>query len=125
MRRGWARSPAKSRSGRLTQNASQTESIGNQLRLFALMDGERADGGAGARVAACVDNFAAEKRPQTRLHETPRAHVLRFLLAPDEFRALRKRLHHLAQLRLGQRIKLFNSDDGRVSDLLRLPVIEQ
>src|SRR5205085_7947236 len=103
----------------------QTERFRDQLRLFPLVDRERADGRAGARVPPRIYNFAAEKRPQTGLDETPGAHVLRFFLAPDEFGALRERLEHLPQFMLGQRIELLDADDRGVGDLFRLPVIQE
>ena len=68
--------------------------------LLALVHGEGADGRAGAGVAAGIGDFAAEERAQPRLDESPRAHVLRFFLAPDQFRVLRKRLDRFAQFRL-------------------------
>ena len=51
------------------------------------MDLARAGGWTGARVAAHVLSFPAE-RPQARLHERPAAHVERFFLRPDKFLGL-------------------------------------
>ena len=56
---------------------------------------------------------------------TPRAHVLRFLLAPDEFWRLSERFEHRTQLFLRERIKLLHPDDRRIRDLLRRAIIQQ
>jgi len=82
------------------------------------VESEGADSGAGAGVATGVANFAAKHGAQTRLDETPRAHVLRFFLAPNQPHFLRKGFDSLAQLFFIQRIKLFDADDRAVRDFL-------
>src|SRR6266446_8724702 len=89
------------------------------------MAGECADGGAGTGFTASVGDFGAEKCSQSRLHESPSAHVLRFFLAPDELRAFWKRLEHFAQLLFCERINLLDANDRSVVDLALRPIIQQ
>ena len=56
----------------------------DEFALLEFVDGVRAGGRAGRGVAARVEDVAAEQFPQARLDEGPRAHVRRFLLAPDD-----------------------------------------
>src|SRR6266446_3647350 len=93
---------------------SDRERFRDQTCLFAFMKSEGADRGAGAGVAAGVANFAAKHGAQARLDETPRLHVLRFFLAPNQPRFLRKRFDGRAQLFLIQRIELLDADDRAV-----------
>src|SRR5438552_5693518 len=95
---------------------SDRERFRDQTCLFAFMKSEGADGGAGAGVAAGVANFAAKHGAQPRLDETPRAHILRFFLAPNQPRFFRKGFDSFAQLFFIQRIELFDPDDRGVSD---------
>src|SRR5438132_9442180 len=89
------------------------------------MKSEGADRGAGASVAAGVANFAAKHGAQARLDETPRPHVLRFFLAPNQPRFLRKRFDSRAQLFLIQRIELFDADDRAVGDFFFFAMVDQ
>src|SRR5207249_517226 len=95
---------------------SNRECVGDQARLLALVAGERADRGAGTGLATCVGNFGAKERSQSRLNESPRAHVLRFFLAPDELRVFWKRLEHFAEPFLSEWIKLLDANEGCVVD---------
>src|SRR5262245_10865352 len=69
------------------RGASAAECRLDQLRLLALMDLERADRWGSARVAADIGDVVPHP-PESRLHERPPAHVLRFLLDPDDLRLL-------------------------------------
>src|SRR5438067_12516996 len=88
--------------------------IRNQAGLLALVAGECADGRAGTGFASGVRDFRAKKSTQARFDESPRAHVFRFFLTPDELRVFRKWLEHFAQLLFRQRIKLLDADDRRI-----------
>ena len=99
---------------------SNRESFRDYAGLFAFVQGEGTDGGAGTGAPTGVSNFAVEKDAQARLDESPCPHILRFLLAPDQSRIFRKGFYGGAQLRFIQRIKLFDSDDGGVPYLFRL-----
>src|SRR5438067_13387118 len=70
----------------------------DQACLFAFMKSESTDSGTGAGVAPGVANFAAKHGKQARRGETARRHVLRFLLAPEQYWFLRKSFNCLAQL---------------------------
>src|SRR5436190_21789688 len=72
--------------------------IGNQAGLLAFVADECADGRAGTGFAPGVRDLGAKKRTQARFDESPRAHVFRFFLTPDELGVFRKWLEHLAQL---------------------------
>ena len=89
------------------------------------MSSQRANGGAGAGFATGICDFTAKDRAQAWFDESPRAHVFRFFLAPDELRVLWKWLEHFAQFLFRQRIKLFDANDRGVVDLALGPVIEQ
>ncbi len=89
------------------------------------MASKRADGGAGAGFAPGVGDLGAEKRSQSRLDESPGAHVLRFFLAPDELRVFWKRLEHFAQLFFRQWIKLLDPNDRGIVNLAIASVIQQ
>src|SRR2546421_260856 len=97
---------------------SDRKRLRDQACLFAFMKSESTDGGAGAGVAAGIANLAAKHGTQARLDETPRPHVLRFLLAPNQSRFLRKSINRRAQLLLIQRIKLFDADNRAVDNFL-------
>src|SRR5437868_335898 len=88
----------------------------DQTCLFAFMKSERTDRGAGTGVAASVTNFAAKHGTQTRFDKTPRPHVLRLFLAPDQPRFFRKGFDSRAQLFFIQRIELLDADDRTVGD---------
>ena len=60
------------------------ERVGHERGLSAFMQRERADGGTSAGAATGIGDLAAKHGAQTRFDEAPRAHVLRFFLAPDE-----------------------------------------
>ena len=104
---------------------SNRKRVSHQTGLLAFVASQRANRGAGAGFAASVGNFGAENRAQTRLDESPRAHVFRFFLAPDVLRGLWKWLEHFAQFLFGQRIKLLDANDRCVVDLALGSVIEQ
>src|SRR6266496_1052820 len=104
---------------------SNRKRFGDHARLLPLVDGQRAHRGTGAGVATRIGDFATEKGPQSRLNETPGTHVLGFLLAPNHFGRLWKRLEHRAQFCFGERIQLLDANDGGVVDLLRITIIPQ
>src|SRR5438874_9712547 len=104
---------------------SNRKRVSHQAGLLAFVTNQRANGGTGAGFAASVGNFGAENCPQTRLDESPRAHVFRFFLAPDVLRGLWKWLEHFAQFLFGQRVKLLDANDRCVVDVALGSVIEQ
>ena len=106
-------------------SSSNRESFADQAGLLAFVQGEGADGGAGAGAATSVADFAVKERAQARFDERPCAHVLRFFLAPDQSRLFRKRFHRSTQLRFIQRIKLLDADDGGVAYLFLLAMANE
>src|SRR6059058_6117645 len=104
---------------------SNRKRVSYKASLFALVASQCADGGAGARFAAGVRDFATQNRAQPGFDESPCPHVFRFFLAPDELRVLRKWLEHFAQFLFSQRIKLLYANDRSVVDFALGPVIEQ
>jgi len=101
---------------------SDRKRLRDQACLFAFMKSESTDRGTGAGVAPGVANFAAKHGTQARLDETPRPHVLRFLLAPNQSCFLRKSFNRRAQLLLIQRIELFDADNRAVGDFFLFAV---
>src|SRR5207253_1197308 len=101
---------------------SDRKRLRDQACLFAFMKSESTDSGTGAGVAPGVANFAAKHGTQARLDETPRPHVLRFLLAPNQSCFLRKSFNRRAQLLLIQRIKLFDADNRAVGNFFLFAV---
>src|SRR5438034_7419613 len=95
---------------------SDRKSFRNQTSLFAFVQGEGSDSGTGTGIAAGIANFAAKGDTQARFDESPRPHVLRFFLAPNQSCFLREGFHGRAQLFLIQRIELLDADDRAVAD---------
>src|SRR6476660_402869 len=93
---------------------SDRKRLRDQTCLFAFMKSESTDSGTGAGVAPGIANIAAKHGTQARLDETPRPHVLRFLLAPNQSCFLRKSFNRRAQLLLIQRIELFDANNCAV-----------
>src|SRR5215471_11388148 len=89
------------------------------------MPGERTDGRAGAGFASGVSDLGAEKRSQSRFDESPRTHILRFFLAPDELGAFWKRFDHFAEPLLSERIKLLNANERCVFDFAFTAILQQ
>src|SRR5207248_5538782 len=77
------------------------------------------DSGAGTGFAAGVRDFGAQKRAQSRFDKCPRAHVLRFFLAPDELRTFRIWLEDFAQPFFCKWVKLLyaNRSEEHTSEL--------
>src|SRR5437879_1669665 len=94
--------------------------VRDERGLFAFVHRECANGGTGTGIATRVENFTFEQLTQSRLHETPRAHVLRFFLTPDEPGLFWKWLQHGAQFFLGQGVKLLDPNDRDIVDLVRV-----
>src|SRR6266403_5758249 len=101
---------------------SDRKRLRDQACLFAFMKSESTDSGTGAGVAPGVANFAAKHGTQARLDETPRPHVLRFLLAPNQSCFVRKSFNRRAQLLLIQRIELFDANNCVVGDFFLFAV---
>src|SRR6266513_6162945 len=95
---------------------SDRKSLRDQTSLFAFVQGERADRGAGTGIATGVANFATKHGAQARLNKTPRPHVLRFFLAPNQSCFLREAFNERAQLFLIHRVELLDTDDCAVGD---------
>src|SRR5881394_769762 len=104
---------------------SNRKRVSYQASLFALVASQCADGGAGARFAAGVRDFATQNRAQPGFDESPCPHVFRFFLAPDVLRILGKWLEHFAELLSCERIKLLDTNDRSILNLALGPVIEQ
>src|SRR5438552_13788607 len=119
--------PLRLRSGQaqLARHHLDLERFGGHARLLAFVDGERTDRRTGTGVATGVGDLAAEKLAQSRLDETPGAHVLRFFLAPDKLGGLWIRFDIRPQLFFSEWIKLLNADDGRVVDLLHIAIVQK
>src|SRR5262245_21130045 len=66
---------------------SNRERLFEQCREFKFVQGQRADGRRGGGVATGVERLASEELFELRRDPRPGAHVLGFLLRPDEFRA--------------------------------------
>src|SRR5438552_3621766 len=107
---------AKGEDGGLRLFGSNRKSFRDQTSLFAFVEGERADGGTGTGIATGVANFATKHGAQARFDETPRPHVLRFFLAPNQSCFFREGFNGRAQLFLIQRIELLDADDRAVTD---------
>ena len=97
----------------------------DELSLFSLVNGQRADGGARAGIAASISDLASEEAAEARFNVTPCAHVLRFLLAPDELFRVWKRPDYLAQRPFPQSIKLFDPNNGTIGDFGRRPLVDE
>ena len=104
------------------RSSSNRESFADQAGLLAFVQGKGADGGAGAGAATSVADFTVKERAQARFDERPRAHVLRFFLAPNQSGLFWKRFHRSPQLRFIQRVKLFDPDDGGIVYLFLLAI---
>src|SRR3984893_1886595 len=99
--------------------------VGDELSLLAFVNGERADGRTGAGIAPGIGDFTFEHVPQARLHEGPRAHVLRFFLTPNNPDCFRKWFENVSQSLFVQRIELFDTDNGGVVDLALVAVFQE
>ena len=111
--------------GAVDRPSSDSKSLRDDTSLLAFVQRKSPDRRARAGIAPGIRNFPAEQRAQARLDIGPRAHVLRFLLAPDEFLRLSKRVKHSAQLLLRERIKLLHPNNRRIRDFLRRSIVQQ
>src|SRR6266513_4540460 len=89
---------------------SNRERLVDHTSLLAFVARQRTDRGAGARVTAGIGDLALKQFLQSRLDETPRAHVLWFFLAPRDLRRFREIFCRGTHLFLRQRIKLFDAN---------------
>ena len=95
----------------------------NEFALFEFVDGVGAGGRAGGGVAPRVGDVAGEQFAQAGLDEVPRAHVRRFLLAPDDLFRVAMSRHDGLQFLFVKRVKLLDADDGDVLDVAVLAMI--
>ena len=93
--------------------------------MLAFVARKRAYGGTGTGLPACVRNFRAKERSQSRFDESPCAHVLRFFLTPDELRGFWKWLEHFAEPVFSERIKLLDADDGCVINFAFAAILQK
>src|SRR4030095_148931 len=109
----------KHRSHGKQQPASNRECRFDERLLFELVEAEAADGGAGAFAAAGVAHGETRKQFTQLPHdETPRSHVSRFFLAPDQFGGVWETIDRLLKRGLVQRIKLLDANECRARQLI-------
>src|SRR6185437_2066412 len=96
----------------------------DQFFLLAPMNLHRAGRRAGAGIAADVLHVVAHT-PQTRLHERPAAHVLRFFLCPHPFLGLAITHQGALQQFLREGIELLDADDRDVVGLRLRAALQQ
>src|ERR1044072_8064419 len=99
------------------------ERVVDELALFEFVDGVGAGGGARRSGATRVEGAltSREQSGQTRLDDLPAAVVLRLLLTPDELRRLLVRREDFAQRAFGERVELFEPNDGNAVVFRLLP----
>src|SRR4051812_41139492 len=109
----------------LLATVSEREGLAQEGGELLAVDGQQADGGRSGGVAAGVNGLATEELLEVRRDVTPRAHVLRLLLAPDQARVAAVVIGQLGEPVAVQRVELFDADDGSVVDLVLLAVVDE
>ena len=103
----------------ISLNARDKSSFCSQRWLLAEPVAGLADAGRETPMNGCVPHI---KKPNLDPHVTPGSHILRLFLNPPDGRLGRIVLERGRQFGLGQRIELFESQDGHVVALPLRPL---
>src|ERR1700678_2905768 len=97
--------------GQSRMASAQRKCVLDAELLFLAVHGQGTDGRAGAGPTARVPDGGFEQSAELPRDEAPRAHVLRFLLAPDDRFGIRKLRDRTLELRFIERVELLETDE--------------